>query len=103
MVPARHCLRRLQSLAGGYTINTYHMNFYYTYVLRCNDKKLYVGYTSNLKTRVVKHEKGLVPATKSRRPLELIYYEACGDEAKAITREKYLKSGFGRNFLKSRI
>lgn len=77
---------------------------WYTYVLRSlKDKKLYVGFSKDLRVRVKEHKMGKVFATKNRVPLELVYYEACLDEKKAIKREKYLKSGFGRNFLKSRI
>ena len=79
------------------------MNFYYTYVLACNDGKLYVGYSSNLQKRVAEHKSGKVPATQNRIPIKLVYYEACIDEKKAIEREKYLKTGFGRSFLKKRI
>ncbi len=54
--------------------------FYYTYVLRSSkDGKLYIGST------------------------ELIYFEGCFEKSKAEKREKYFKTGFGRNFLKSRI
>lgn len=78
--------------------------FYYTYVLRSNrDKKLYIGWTDNLKERIYKHRKGLVIATRNRRPLKLVYFEACLDKQKAIKREKYFKTGFGRRFLKDRI
>ncbi len=77
---------------------------FYTYVLRSKkDNNIYIGFTGDLKKRLNEHNKGLVISTKSRTPLELIYYEACLDENKAIKREKYLKTGFGRNFLKSRI
>lgn len=77
---------------------------YYTYVLRSDkDSKLYVGCTSDLKQRVSEHNKGLVDATRPRRPLQLVYYEACLDQSKAFQREKYFKTGFGRNFLKGRI
>jgi len=77
---------------------------WYTYVLKSlKDKKLYVGFSKDLKARIEEHKTGSVPATKNRRPLKLVYYEACLDEKKAVKREKYLKSGFGRNFLKSRI
>ncbi|OGK09298.1 excinuclease ABC subunit C [Candidatus Roizmanbacteria bacterium RIFCSPHIGHO2_01_FULL_35_10] len=76
---------------------------FYTYVLRSNkDKKHYIGATRDLKNRVRKHNNGLVEATKLRRPLILIYYEACLSEAKAFKRERYFKTGFGRRFLKSR-
>lgn len=77
---------------------------YYTYVLRSKkDNKLYIGFTDDLKSRVNKHNKGLVISTKSRIPLELVYYEACLSEEKAVKREKYFKTGFGRRFLKDRI
>ena len=56
-----------------------------------------------LKKRFDEHNKGLVTATKGRRPFILVYYEACLIEEKAIKREKYFKTGFGRRFLKERI
>jgi len=77
---------------------------YYTYVLRSEkDEKLYVGFTEDLKTRTKQHCSGKVEATKHRRPLKLIYYEACLNRVKAIKREKYLKTGFGRRFLADRV
>jgi len=77
---------------------------YYTYVLySIKDKKLYIGYTVNLKERIIAHRKGNVIATKTRGPFELVYYEACRNKQKAIQREKYFKTGFGRKFLKNRI
>ncbi len=77
---------------------------YYTYVLKSSaDNKLYIGWTDDLRNRLTRHSKGLVPATTSRRPLKLIYYEACTSKERAIAREKYFKTGFGRNFLKSRL
>lgn len=77
---------------------------YYTYVLRSKkDNKLYIGYTDNLEKRFTKHAKGLAEATVNRWPLELVYYEACLDKQKALKREKYFKTGFGRRFLKSRV
>ena len=51
---------------------------YFTYVLLSEkDNKLYSGHTQNLKLRFEQHSKGLVESTKNRRPLKLIYYEAC--------------------------
>lgn len=77
---------------------------FYTYVLRSQkDKKLYIGWTSDLKSRLKKHNEGLVTATKYRKPLELLYYEACKSKEKAIIREKQLKTGFGRAYLKKRL
>ncbi len=77
---------------------------FYTYVLLSeNDKNFYIGFTKDLKKRFDEHQKGLVISTSHRRPLSLIYYEACLNEDDAIKREKYFKSGFGRRFLRNRI
>lgn len=77
---------------------------FYTYVLKSKkDDKLYVGWTDDLKNRLRQHNNGNVLSTKERKPFQIIYYEACMDKEKAIKREKYLKSGFGRKFLKDRI
>lgn len=77
---------------------------FYTYVLKSTkDDKLYIGWTNDLKKRLLNHNSGKVEATKERKPLNLIYYEACKSKEKAIEREKYFKTGFGRNFLKNRI
>jgi len=77
---------------------------YYTYVLLSeSDNNFYTGFTKDLKSRLEKHNNGLVASTLYRRPLRLIYYEACLNENDAIVREKYFKSGFGRRFLNSRL
>ncbi len=77
---------------------------FYTYVLKSKkDNRLYVGLSRDLRKRLVRHNKGLVPSTKHRRPLELVYYEACLDEERSVKRERYFKTGFGRRFLKNRI
>jgi len=78
--------------------------FFYTYVLISQkDLKLYIGWTINLEKRINKHNHGLIKATKYRTPLKLVYYEACLNKKLAIVREKTLKTGFGRKYLKSRI
>ncbi len=77
---------------------------FYTYVLKSEkDGKLYIGFTEDLESRIAKHSLGQVEATKNRRPLELVYYEACLNKHKALKREAYFKTGFGRRFLKNRI
>jgi len=76
---------------------------YYTYVLQSKkDDKFYVGFTKDLKLRFDKHSKGKVESTRDRRPLNLIYYEACLNQEDAANREKYMKSYHGRMFLKNR-
>jgi putative endonuclease len=77
---------------------------FYTYVLRSEkDGQFYVGFTKNLELRFEQHNNGLVESTKHRRPLELIYYEACLSRDDATKREKYLKSYHGKMFLKNRL
>lgn len=67
------------------------------------DNKFYYGYTKNLKLRFEQHQKGLVPSTKDRRPLKLIYYEACLSQQDATKREKYFKTYHGRMFIQKRL
>jgi len=77
---------------------------YYIYVIKSlKDKKLYVGHTNDLKRRFNEHNNGQVKSTASRRPLKLLYYEACNLLADALAREKALKTGFGRAYLKRRL
>lgn len=77
---------------------------YYVYVLKSElDGKFYTGYTNDLENRLLKHEKGLVSSTKSRRPLILIYYEVCLNQQDATHREKYLKTSWGKRYLKNRL
>lgn len=80
------------------------VKMFYTYVLKSEkDGKLYVGWTHDLGKRIEEHKHGGVPSTKHRRPLQLIYYEACNKKEDAIAREKQLKTGFGRAYLKRRM
>ncbi|OGY90695.1 MAG: hypothetical protein A3B30_00735 [Candidatus Komeilibacteria bacterium RIFCSPLOWO2_01_FULL_52_15] len=77
---------------------------YYTYVLlSLKDQRMYIGFSEDLQKRLEEHHSGRVAATRLRRPLQLIYYEAGFSQEKAIQREKYFKTGFGRRFLKERI
>jgi len=77
---------------------------YYTYVLRSlKDNQYYTGFTKDLKQRFEQHQKGRIDSTKDRRPLKLIYYEACLDQNEATKREKYLKTYNGKMFLKKRL
>mgnify|MGYP001950001851 CR=1 FL=1 len=77
---------------------------YYVYVLLSRkDNKLYTGYTKDLKRRFELHNKGLVSSTKHRAPFDLIYYEACLHQQDATHREQYLKTAWGKRYLKSRL
>ena len=62
---------------------------HYTYVLLAEvDGRFYIGATKDLKRRVAQHEAGLVESTAYRRPLKLVYYEACLSPEDAYRRER---------------
>jgi putative endonuclease len=74
---------------------------FYVYVLRSKkDGKRYIGFTRDLERRIDEHKKGMVKSTKHRRPLELVYHEAYEIKSEAMEREKYLKTGNGREWLR---
>lgn len=73
-----------------------------TYVLISQkDGNFYTGVTDNLNRRFEQHNTGLVFSTKHRLPVILIYFEACLNEDDAYRRERYLKTGMGKRFLKN--
>ena len=76
----------------------------YVYVLlSLKDRKFYTGYTNNLRRRFYEHKRGDVFSTKTRCPLRLIYYEACLNTEDAKEREEYLKTAWGKRYLKNRF
>jgi len=77
---------------------------YYVYVIQSQkDNKFYTGFTDNLKRRIEKHNSKTELSTKHRTPFRLIYYEGCIAKEDAIAREKYLKSGKGKKYVRNRI
>lgn len=75
-----------------------------TYVLKSKkDDKLYTGSTNNLKERKKQHDNGQVNSTKNRRPLILVYYEAIPTKLRALQREEYFKTAWGKRFIKKQI
>ena len=77
---------------------------YYVYVLKLSKGTLYIGYTNNLERRIKEHVDGKSKYTSTRRPLELVYYEAYFSEEDARERERKLKQfKQGSKHLKNRI
>ena len=78
---------------------------HYVYLLECqNDNSWYIGQTGNLDERVIRHNAGIGARTTSlKKNWKLIYYEAYLIKADAIGREKFLKSGSGRTYLKKQL
>ena len=79
-------------------------SFYYVYVLRSKKDDLwYTGFTGDLRKRFKEHNMNSIGWTKNRGPFELVYYEASRNITDARSREKYLKSGMGKRYLKNRM
>lgn len=77
---------------------------FYTYILRSKKSgKWYTGYTNDIRKRFMKHSLNLSNYTRGRGPFEVIYCEICANEFDAKAREKYLKTGMGRRYLKNRL
>ena len=75
---------------------------YYVYSLECRDG-FYIGCTNDLRDRLLRHNKGQVPATANRLPAKLHFYFAIPDKYLAFEFEKYLKSGSGRAFINKHL
>lgn len=78
-------------------------NFFYVYVLNLNNNKFYIGYTKNLKRRLKEHNRGESKYTKTKRPLNLVYFEGYVNLDDAKGRERFLKGGSGHKYLKKQL
>lgn len=64
----------------------------YTYILRCSDDTLYCGWTNDLEKRLAAHNAGTAAKyTRTRRPVELVYYEEFETKQEAMSREYHIK------------
>ena len=64
----------------------------YTYILKCADETLYCGWTNDLEKRIDAHNSGKgAKYTRSRLPVELIYYEEFETKEEAMSREYHIK------------
>jgi putative endonuclease len=77
---------------------------WYIYILRSlKDNQLYIGMTNDLRERFRLHNLGKVPATQFRRPFEIIYFEGHHNKYDAAAREQFLKTGWGKNWIKKTL
>lgn len=77
---------------------------HFVYILKSlKDKGFYVGCTSNLDKRLSVHNSGKTKSLKSRRPLEIIYFERYNDQKTAYDREKQIKDYRGGEAFKKLI
>ena len=86
--------------AGSPNFNT----MFYVYVLYSSSgNKFYIGYTENLKQRMAEHVRKKSSSDKILKNLKLMYYEWCLSKTDALKRERQLKTGFGRAYLRNRL
>lgn len=78
---------------------------YFVYLIENqNDKSWYIGFTSNLKQRIEEHQSGRGGrTTKLKNNWKLIYFEGYINKQDAVGREKFLKSGSGRKYIKKQL
>ena len=77
---------------------------FYVYILQSKkDGNFYTGYTFDLNKRINEHNSGKVKSTLYRRPLCMVYFESCINQQDALHREKYLKTAWGKKYIKSRL
>lgn len=71
------------------------------YIIRsCKDGSLYTGYSADVKKRFAEHNKGVVRSTCNRRSLEMLFCELYKNKEDALQRERFFKTGWGRNYVK---
>jgi len=74
---------------------------YFVYILESEiDGRLYKGQTSDIEKRLTEHNSGKSKSTKGYKPWKLVYFETFETRDEALLREKYFKTGSGREFLK---
>lgn len=77
---------------------------FYVYILKSQKfNKYYTGQTKNLANRIKVHNLGKTKSIKAYIPFELIYFEEFSTRTEAVKREKYFKSGSGREFVKKQV
>jgi len=72
-------------------------------LISLKDKKFYIGLTADFKRRIKEHIDGKNPSTKSRMPLELIFYETHYSKTDAARREQYFKTTKGKHTLRQML
>ncbi|MEA1980045.1 MAG: GIY-YIG nuclease family protein [candidate division Zixibacteria bacterium] len=76
---------------------------FYVYVIKSDSGKHYTGHTNNIQRRLSEHNNGMCKTTKPESNWEIVHLEKFDTRGKAMIREKWLKTGKGRAFIKSII
>jgi len=72
---------------------------FFTYIIQSDkDKSLYIGFTKDLKSRLIYHNKGLSTYTSKKVPWKLVYFEKYENKTEALKRERFLKKQKNKEF-----
>ncbi len=94
--------RRLTCLPAGRRVTDV-LYLCVTFVLLCDNGTYYKGFTNNLERRYQQHLNGNgAKYTAKHKPIKIAYYETFETQQEAVAREKYFKSGSGREWLKTK-
>ncbi len=92
------------AVAGGLLAGSDRHGMWYVYVLYDTHRdRFYIGMTRDLRRRLHEHAGGATHTTARMSDLILLYYEACTSKEDAGARERQLKTGFGRGYLRRRL
>jgi putative endonuclease len=77
---------------------------YFVYILESEiDGRLYKGQTRDINKRILEHNSGKTKSTKGYKPWKLVYFEKFETRDEAVLREKFFKTGSGRELLKYKL
>jgi len=80
------------------------MDYFYVYVIRSIVfERNYVGFTKDVESRLMEHNSGKTQSTRPYIPWKLVFFEKFSAKVEAIKREKFLKSGQGRDYVKHKL
>ena len=80
-----------------------YQNNFYVYALELENGKKYIGHTNNLDRRIQEHKDGRSPFTRKYKIKRVLHFEEYKSRSEAMKREKYLKSGKGREWLVKKL
>ena len=92
-----------RSFAQQSEVGHYDLPMYFVYILKLKNGQFYIGFTRDLKKRLVRHKNHSSPTTSRIEPEELVFYSAFKTREKALDFEKYLKSSSGFAFRNKRL
>ncbi|MGQ0656802.1 MAG: restriction endonuclease subunit S [Chromatiales bacterium] len=101
---ARRLLARGAQASEGRSLPTSRPGVYFVYAIKCHDDSIYVGHTDNLARRWEEHLAGQAADwTRQHKPIQIVHYEEYSSRQEASDREKWLKTGYGRKWIKREI